>query len=194
MAHIVVTLEHKKERRDLALPSDVSARLLVEALTDALKIKGQYSIGIKSEQGIKPLPINASLGDLGVLHGAVFTLLEGQRGANTSPVDASQVRLQVTGGPSFTLMAKTTLIGRNDPKRGIFVDVDLGTLVSDPKIISRRHAQIEKEGQRYYLADLDSTNGTNLNGKPLPKNNRQLLASGDEIVFGRNGVRLTFFS
>lgn len=33
--------------------------------------------------------------------------------------------------------------------------------------ISRRHAQIEQEGDRFFLVDLDSVNGTKLNGQRI---------------------------
>ncbi|RYD04592.1 hypothetical protein N752_14560 [Desulforamulus aquiferis] len=47
--------------------------------------------------------------------------------------------------------------------------------------ISRRHAQLEPAGGRYWLTDLGSTNGTYLNGLLVEKVE---LTSGDVISLG----------
>ena len=46
---------------------------------------------------------------------------------------------------------------------------------------SRRHAEIAQEGAIYVLVDLGSTNGTELNGRRVT---RQELADGDRITIG----------
>ena len=46
---------------------------------------------------------------------------------------------------------------------------------------SRRHAEIVQEGSVYVLVDLGSTNGTELNGRRVT---RQELADGDRITIG----------
>jgi hypothetical protein len=61
--------------------------------------------------------------------------------------------------------------------------------VSDVNV-SRRHAELRQEGATYWIVDLDSTNGTVLNGQAVEK---EKLRDGDtitlgstEIVFGRS--------
>ena len=56
--------------------------------------------------------------------------------------------------------------------------------------VSRRHAEVVREGSEYWLADLGSTNGTQLNGERIK---RARLSDGDvitlgstEVVFGRS--------
>jgi len=56
--------------------------------------------------------------------------------------------------------------------------------------VSRRHAELRQEGATYWIVDLDSTNGTAVNGKQVE---RERLRDGDritlgstEIVFGRS--------
>jgi hypothetical protein len=56
--------------------------------------------------------------------------------------------------------------------------------------VSRRHAELRQEGATYWIVDLDSTNGTVLNGQAVEK---ERLRDGDkitlgstEIVFGRS--------
>jgi hypothetical protein len=52
--------------------------------------------------------------------------------------------------------------------------------VSDGNV-SRRHAELVQEGATYWLVDLGSTNGTELNGSPVT---REKLADGDRITIG----------
>ncbi|MCP9484529.1 MAG: FHA domain-containing protein [Gaiellaceae bacterium MAG52_C11] len=47
--------------------------------------------------------------------------------------------------------------------------------------VSRRHAELREEGGSWWLVDLDSTNGTELNGKRVQ---RAKLADGDRIGLG----------
>jgi predicted component of type VI protein secretion system len=55
------------------------------------------------------------------------------------------------------------------------------TLVLESRSISRHHARIFYEGGHYWLKDLDSANGTTLNGKKIKL---QMLADKDRISFG----------
>ena len=48
--------------------------------------------------------------------------------------------------------------------------------------VSRRHAQIRREGRQYYLRDLNSTNGTLLNREPVL--GEEVLHDRDEIGVG----------
>ncbi|MBQ7564051.1 MAG: FHA domain-containing protein [Lachnospiraceae bacterium] len=56
-------------------------------------------------------------------------------------------------------------------------------IVIEKRAVSRRHAKILRREGEYYLADLDSTNGTFLNGVRLVGNERAVLKSGDEVRF-----------
>ena len=60
-------------------------------------------------------------------------------------------------------------------------------LLLDLPVISRIHAQIEKRGEDYFLMDLNSTNGTFLNGKRLASNEYRQICGGDEIFFAETG-------
>lgn len=55
-------------------------------------------------------------------------------------------------------------------------------VLSDPAV-SRRHAEIHREGDEWSVVDLGSTNGTEVNGKRV---NRHRLNPGDRIAFGES--------
>jgi len=54
--------------------------------------------------------------------------------------------------------------------------------------VSRRHAEVRQEGATYWLVDLDSTNGMEVNGRKLK---RAKLQSGDKIVLGSSELTFT---
>lgn len=56
--------------------------------------------------------------------------------------------------------------------------------VIDRGCISRVHARIESDGEGYYIEDMNSTNGTYLNGQPLEYHQKVRLKEGDNITFG----------
>ena len=74
-------------------------------------------------------------------------------------------------GKQHTVDKMSTLIGRSK-------DCDLQ--VEDANV-SRRHAELRREGSSWWLVDLDSTNGTELNGKRVQ---RMQLDDGDTITLG----------
>lgn len=56
----------------------------------------------------------------------------------------------------------------------------------DDQFVSRSHAQIlVDQAGMIYVSDLDSTNGTYLNGKKLSSGQPYLLKSGDRVIFGK---------
>lgn len=54
-------------------------------------------------------------------------------------------------------------------------------LITESKAIGKIHCEIVKDDEKYYLVDLDSKNGTYLNGVRLKSNSRYLLNDGDSI-------------
>jgi serine/threonine protein kinase len=69
-------------------------------------------------------------------------------------------------------LAETSLIGR---------DATLDCVI-DAKSVSRRHARVERKGDAYYITDLGSMNGTQVNGARIAEATR--LAAGDRIQVG----------
>lgn len=55
--------------------------------------------------------------------------------------------------------------------------------VIDNTMISRIHAKIGEENGQYYITDMNSTNGTKLNGRALNANEKAKITTNDEISF-----------
>ncbi len=98
--------------------------------------------------------------------------------------DGSEVRGR------YTLSKESTLIGRTDPISGVFPEIDLGR--HDPQAkVSRRHARIWRENDRYLIMDVGSVNGTVLNeAVVLLPQEPHVLHDGDILRLG--DVRLLF--
>lgn len=82
------------------------------------------------------------------------------------------------------------LIGRADPVSRVFPDVDLTPHGGYEAGVSRKHCRIIKQGDQFFLEDLQSTNGTKLNGRFIPPNQPQLLNDGDVLELG--AFKVTF--
>lgn len=94
-------------------------------------------------------------------------------------------------GKTFPLSEGDVVLGRNSATKNVRNDIDLSDL-DIKKIISRRHAMVRRKNNEFILYDLDSRNGTFINGKRLLSTQPHTLVSGDVIEFGSGGVKLTF--
>ena len=95
---------------------------------------------------------------------------------------------------------KTTFLGAND-KTPILKDLRTGdvyevtsnpltigksqtcNLVIADKVVSRHHAEVVQYGDKYFIKDLSSTNGTFINGNKLMADTDVELKDGQEIIF-----------
>lgn len=83
-------------------------------------------------------------------------------------------------GKNFSVTTPVFLIGSQENEvDGLICD---GT-------ISRIHARIIKEEERYYLEDMNSTNGTYRNGEALNYGERIMLEKNDRISFAQENYR-----
>ncbi|WP_373538452.1 FHA domain-containing protein [Chamaesiphon sp.] len=69
-------------------------------------------------------------------------------------------------------------------------DIDVSSFPC-AEVVSRVHANIQLEGENYYIEDVGSANGTYINHNVLAKGNRHLLRPGDRIGLGK-GDLVTF--
>lgn len=61
-------------------------------------------------------------------------------------------------------------------------------VVLQEQAVSRNHARIVKDGALYFIEDLGSSYGTQLNNKKLPKGEKRLLRNGDVIMIAQFDV------
>lgn len=61
-------------------------------------------------------------------------------------------------------------------------------VVINNKLASRHHAVIQKIKDAFFIKDLDSTNGTYVNGELLPKDKYVRLAIGDKVTIGSASI------
>jgi serine/threonine protein kinase len=78
----------------------------------------------------------------------------------------------------------TLLIGRRSDPEDLVPDMDLAFYDPDG-YVSRRHATITRKRQQYEIADLDSDNGTYVNGIRLIPQQARALRNGDQIQVGK---------
>jgi len=87
------------------------------------------------------------------------------------PVKAAEQIALVVGGKRHRIAKRTTVIGRAQG-----CDVRL-----DDANISRRHAELRQQGTAYWIVDLGSTNGVEVNGSRVE---RAQLEDGDTVTLG----------
>jgi len=91
-------------------------------------------------------------------------------------VEAEPARVRV-GAEEYELEQRRTVVGRSRE-----CDIRL----TDPNV-SRKHAELRNENGAYWVIDLGSTNGLEVNGRRVQ---RAKLANGDVIAMG--STELTF--
>ncbi len=91
-------------------------------------------------------------------------------------------------GPSYRLVVRQgpipgQVFELNKAEVNIGRDISNDFVINDAEI-SRKHARLTMEGDRYKIEDLNSTNGTYIDGQRLI--GPHLLATGEIIMFGDN--------
>lgn len=72
------------------------------------------------------------------------------------------------------------------PDKGIVIgklEKNVDVVINDPSV-SRIHAKCEISGEKCYLEDLNTTNGTYINGRRLVPYKLEILNTGDKVAFG----------
>lgn len=109
--------------------------------------------------------------------------------------DNCRLMLDLGGGPQrvITIGAQEQItIGRVDGLTSVLPTIDLGRLGGWERGVSRLHAAIQRMGDGLYLVDLNSTNGTFLNGRRIEPHTPYLLHDRDHIRLGLFDVSVHF--
>jgi hypothetical protein len=99
----------------------------------------------------------------------VGRMVEGVGGAGAGSI-------VLPSGERFALTETTITIGRHP---------ESNMVLADPNV-SRNHAEIRPQGDRFVVVDLGSTNGSRVNGVRV---DTQVLEDGDELMFGNTRMR-----
>ncbi len=142
---------------------DTLARELGDAAREHARDEGYAFMG----------PVAVELVEDGRLHTGAFQITgrmaEGDGGAGAGSI-------VLPNGDRFSLTDSVITIGRHP---------DSNLVLADPNV-SRNHAEIRPQGERFTVVDLGSTNGTRVNGVRV---DTQVLQDGDEVSFGNTRMR-----
>ena len=78
--------------------------------------------------------------------------------------------------PTVYLERELTVIGKLEQASDVVISLPT---------VSRVHARIRKTGENYYLADLNSRNGTSVNGRMLGAEEEYFLQDEDQVDFAQ---------
>ncbi|GAB4463463.1 MAG: zinc ribbon domain-containing protein [Anaerolineae bacterium] len=84
------------------------------------------------------------------------------------------------------------VVGRSDAYSGVKPDLDLAAYRAVERGVSRYHAAIHRVEQALMLEDLNSSNGTRVNGRRVPPGQPWVLHDGDELRLGNLTMHLYF--
>jgi hypothetical protein len=167
-------LEHARQE-GLALTSRPQIELMTDDRLDVGEFGIQAQLLSPPEEELEAAPADAapSAGDFG--HTMVYSPDRAERVLET-PRDGGRALL-VGNGRRSVLTGDLLLIGRSR---------ECEIMVEDPNV-SRKHAEVRRDGGRWVIADLGSTNGIKVNGRRV---DRAQLEPGDRITLGL--TELTF--
>ncbi len=115
---------------------------------------------------------------------------EAPEGGETAPLPV-RIRVPETGREIVLPALPELLLGRMDPRHGIFPHADLTPDRALDLGVSRRHARILQQRGKAYLEDLGSANGTYLNGERLTPYVPYPLPPQAEVQLGRLRLQVT---
>lgn len=81
-------------------------------------------------------------------------------------------------------------VGRGTDGQPVMPDIDLAPYQAYSRGVSRLHAVIRRTIDQIVLLDLESANGTFLNGKRITPNEEQALANGDVVALGNLKIQI----
>lgn len=117
--------------------------------------------------------------------------------ATTGPLDEAlpwviEFRIVGTASTIQAQVHENMVIGRGDPAKGVFPAVDLGAHGGHMQGVSRQHAVVLVHDNRIKIRDLNSVNGTRLNGRLLDPGQEYRLRHGDELEIGQMRLQVRF--
>ena len=94
--------------------------------------------------------------------------------------------------PILVQMRNEVVLGRMSQTDQLKTFINLVPYGADEAGVSRQHARLQRVEDAVYVMDLNSTNGTRVNGEPLQASVEKHLRDGDELMLGRLRVFVFF--
>lgn len=111
-----------------------------------------------------------------------------QQPEDSNPSDFISLRLHLENDSRKSITARLhderLIIGRADEGDTQPPDLDLTPFGASQNGVSRMHGALTAEGNIPYIQDLNSSNGTRINGFQLPPEKPYRLRDGDELELG----------
>lgn len=101
-----------------------------------------------------------------------------------------QLEVKETGERITFELGEECVLGRKH--QDSIPDLDLGPYRARERGVSRRHAKLTRQSGTVMVQDLESANGTFLNGMRLLPLQPRVLRNNDELMLGRLALRVTF--
>lgn len=201
MEYSIVTIRYQQQEADLELPVSVPLFVLIPILMDQLGWLNGADVNRfigriqRSKETIRP---NETLAQLDVTDGDVLelSLMQGDS-RDHEDTHLNILRRKATGkvylesidtGDTFAFQGRTVLVGR-----GSEPNINLSKLPASD-VVSRRHANIVRSGDGFWITDVGSVNGTFVDGIFLRPNERLRLRNGCQVQFGQKGPIFIFHS
>jgi hypothetical protein len=162
-------LEHARRERFALL-----SRPLIEFETDDRLHLGEFGIETAVVQPEEAEPVQAQAPDPEPV-GRTMVFSSAQRIAEPleqGPAARQQRALLIYGGRRLMVGPRGATLGRSR---------ECEIVIDDPNV-SRQHAELRPRGGAWVLSDLDSTNGTRVNGRTV--SGPEVVRPGDEIEVG----------
>ena len=141
---------------------------------------------LKSSASTRPAPVAPSLSSLdgSGLDSDGLQTNQAQEEATLQTPGRARLLVGLSQRKKVILLKRMpAILGRADPRQHVKPDIDLSTY-DTRRSISRQHARIIREGDLFYIEDLQSVNKTWLGELELRPYERQLLRRHDRIQLG----------
>jgi pSer/pThr/pTyr-binding forkhead associated (FHA) protein len=120
-----------------------------------------------------------------------------RRGDGSQEEEDQAINIEVdvlnTGRKILLSADREILVGRLDAAHGIFPELDMTTDGGLEQGVSRRHARIYTRDGTCFVEDLDSTNGTFLNGERVTPYLPYAFHDGDTLTFGTMRLKVHIY-
>lgn len=125
-------------------------------------------------------------------HLAVFAEMQAKPSSQPLPPTDNWITLHLMDtGAMLPLSERNEFtLGRATDGQPVMPDVDLGPYQAYTHGVSRLHATIKRGVDDISVQDLESANGTFVNGKRLDPNEERVLSNGDVIALGRLKIQI----